>query len=263
MEKISKDNSEFWHEMCGSILASSLGIQDFSPNELSKFDREYFHMYPYLKPYFSIKLLVDSSVVEFGLGYGSLSQFLAKNSKTYVGIDIAEGPVDLVNHRIQQIGASSKAKANMGSALNMPFVSESIDLVTSIGCFHHTGNFRQCINETHRVLRPGGKAIIMVYNKYSYRRWYKWPIKTFISLFKNSNIVSEDERAAYDQNISGGAAPETQFYSICEVKKIAKQFKKIKITKENWSSRYPRLRQKTFPTIAKLCGLDLYIELEK
>lgn len=264
MDEISKKNTVFWNEMCGSTLAKKLGVKNFSSQELKKFDDDYFKVYCYLLKYFPENDLINSKVAEFGLGYGSLSQFLAANSKTYTGVDIAEGPVSIVNDRISHHNLESKASAIQGSALNMPFEDGSLDLLVSIGCFHHTGNFSKCVDETYRVLRPGGKAVLMVYNKYSYRRWLGWPIKTMASLLKVNNFeVTSDERAEYDLDTSGNSAPETQFYSILEIKNISKKFKDVKVQKENWSAKYPSIRIKTIPTLGNFCGSDLYIKLEK
>lgn len=264
MDDISKKNTIFWNEMCGSTLAKKLGLKNFSSQELKKFDDDFFNVYCYLLNYFNENELRTSQVAEFGLGYGSLSQFLATKSKSYTGVDIAQGPVSIVNDRISQQKLNDKASALQGSALEMPFEDNSLDLVVSIGCFHHTGNFKKCIDETYRVLRPGGKAILMVYNKYSYRRWFGWPVKTMASLLKIKNIqVDSDERAEYDLDTKGNSAPETQFYSIVEVKSISKNFSSVQVHKENWSSKYPSLRIKTFPKLGNFCGSDLYIKLEK
>lgn len=262
---VSTENSEFWNEMCGSNLAQHLGIKDFSMPELKKFDDGYFNIYPYLLSYFPKEVLKNSKVVEFGLGYGTLSQYLGSNAKDYTGVDIAQGPVSIVNHRLAQLNVSETARAKVGSALEMPFESNSIDFLVSIGCFHHTGNFPKCIDEAYRVLRPGGKAVVMVYNRYSYRRWYKWPLITLKqSVFGTKNLdVKEDERAAYDTDTAGNAAPETQFYSTSEINEIAKKFSKVKVIKENLSSRYPDFRIKALPWLGRFCGLDLYIKLEK
>lgn len=262
----SENNSKFWDEMCGSTLAQSIGIKDFSIGELKKFDDEYFYLYPYLQAYFPKEVLNKSKIVEFGLGFGTLSQFLASNAKEYTGVDIAQGPVNIVNHRMDQLKLAERARAKVGSALEMPFESGSVDFLASIGCFHHTGNFPKCIDEAYRILRPGGSAVVMVYNRYSYRRWYKWPLKTLKELLlgkKKSDVVGEDERAAYDTDTKGNAAPETQFYSVGEIHSICKKFKKVTVIKENWSSRYPSIRLKTLPFLGRICGLDLYIMLEK
>jgi ubiquinone/menaquinone biosynthesis C-methylase UbiE len=42
-------------------------------------------------------------------------------------------------------------------------------MVVSLGVLHHTPDTPGAINELHRVLKPGGEALIMLYHRYS---WY-------------------------------------------------------------------------------------------
>src|SRR3954466_7241161 len=95
-----------------------------------------------------------SRVLEIGLGYGTLSQKLAEHARSYRGLDIAAKPVAMVNHRLRMSGPAGRAV--QGSALAMPFPDSSFDFVVSIGCFHHTGNLQRCLDESFRVLAPGG-----------------------------------------------------------------------------------------------------------
>ena len=46
---------------------------------------------------------------------------------------------------------------------NLEFPDASMDVVVSWGVIHHSGNMVAIIKEIHRVLRPGGKAYLMVY----------------------------------------------------------------------------------------------------
>ncbi len=264
MSEVSINNSKFWDEMCGSTLAKAMGIKDYSKTELKRYDDFYFGFYPYLKAYFDPNLLKQSSVVEFGLGYGTLSQFLASHAKDYTGVDIAAGPVNIVNLRINQEGLETKARAKQGSALEMPFADSSMDLLVAVGCFHHTGNFPRCIEETYRILRPGGQALVMVYSQYSLRRWVRWPKKLLASLlFAKPVDTSEAERAAYDVNTSGEAAPETAFYSHGDIRKICHKFSVVDVDTQNFDSPFPKLRNLFLLTVGRMLGLDLYIKLRK
>ncbi|MBX7066618.1 MAG: class I SAM-dependent methyltransferase [Parachlamydiales bacterium] len=262
---IDQKNKEFWNELCGSTLAKSLGIVDHSLKSIEKFDDAYLSFYPYLMKRVLIDRLKGKKVLEVGLGFGTLGLKIALCGANYLGLDIAEKPVAMMNHRLGLY--KLPGKAIQGSILDCPLENESIDAVVSIGCFHHTGNVARAVQETYRILRPGGEAFIMVYNKFSYRQWARWPKKTFKALFEGNQSIGKDQRAAYDSDSKGEAAPETQFLSIGELKHIFFNFSFSKFTKENcdviWPLHKLMTRKSLLPVLGKTLGLDIYIHAQK
>lgn len=269
---IDKANKDFWNELCGSGFAQYLGIKDHSEESLKRFDRGYLELYPYLLEHVKVSGMRDKKVIEVGLGYGTLGQKIAEAGAHYMGIDIAEGPVRMMNARMQMQGLSGKAV--QASMLDCPIPSESIDRVVSIGCFHHTGSVQRCIDETYRVLKPGGTAMIMVYNQFSYRQWIKWPGKTFAAVLYDMKIsrgkmeVDESQKGAYDANASGASAPETDFLSIRQLRGIFNKFSSVKFHKENCDEiiirgKHVFKRTSLLSSLGKLMGLDIYIEARK
>jgi SAM-dependent methyltransferase len=261
--EVDRQNSEFWNELCGTSLARNLGISDFSKEALQRFDHYYFDLYPYLDKHIRFDELRGKDVLEIGLGYGTVSQRVAECAR-YTGLDIAKGPVEVVNLRISMNGLSGHAVA--GSVLDAPFPAESFDAVITIGCLHHTGNLPRALSEVHRVLRPGGRALVMVYNAFSYRRWLRWPRETWRRLRGSAaKPASESERAAYDASETH-SAPETVFTSKQELREMCAAFKKCEISKENAArelvfSMIPR--PILLPTVGPLLGLDLSADLLK
>ncbi len=141
--EVDHKNSTFWDELCGSQLAKELGIHDFSPESLKKFDDLYFGFYPYLLSFVGMNQLKDLDVLEVGLGYGSLSQKILEAGVNYTGLDIAEGPVGIVNERVVHTGGTGIA--HCGSIFESGFTDNKFDRVIAIGCFHHTGNTQKAI----------------------------------------------------------------------------------------------------------------------
>jgi SAM-dependent methyltransferase len=268
---IDAQNAEFWNELCGTGLANMLGITDGSESSLKKYDDWYLYRYPYLLTHVPVQTMKGRDVLEIGLGYGTLSQQIAAAGARYTGLDIAKGPVDMVNSRMRQM--RSDGKAVQGSMLTCPFPDQSFDCVVSIGCFHHTGDTQRCIDETWRVLRPGGHAYLMLYNRFSLRQWQEFPRETrrafwrdLVGLPTNGVIASEEQRASYDADSAGRAAPETEFFSMRDVKRMMRRFKSVRCTKENAdplvdkkTGRVVKDRMERLSTVGKWLGLDLYI----
>jgi ubiquinone/menaquinone biosynthesis C-methylase UbiE len=259
-------NSQFWNELCGSGLARTLGIKDSSPASLKRFDDWYFDFYPYLLPFVNAAHITGERVLEVGLGYGSLSQQIAEAGAIYTGLDIAEGPVGMVNHRLAQCGLPGHAI--QGSVLECPLPDQSFDVAIAIGSLHHTGNLDLALRELRRVLVPGGQLIFMVYNALSYRRWLRWPLSTAQHVLWTRGlravkpVSSESERKAYDADSEGNAAPETVFSSRSELRALMADWTIKVMQLENVGDEGP-LRSVTrslkLKTIGPWAGLDIYI----
>ncbi len=265
---IDRLNSQFWTELCGSSLARQLGIRDHSLESLRRFDEAYLDFYPYLLEEVPLHRFSGRKVLEIGLGYGTLGQKIVEQGAEYAGLDIAEGPVRMMKHRLSL--QKLPGVALQGSILQSPFADGEFDAVVSIGCFHHTGSVETCIRETFRLLKPGGMACLMLYNRFSLRQWLKWPLRTLSALAGNPEraVASEAQRGSYDVDASGKAAPETTFHSIRELGHLFAPFSSVRFSKRNCDgiSLVPRLgipREYLLSSVGRLMGLDIYIQAVK
>ena len=273
--QIDRANTGFWNELCGTHLARSARVDDDSPEALRHFDEAYFRMYPYLLPLIRPERMTGLRVLEIGLGFGSVGQKLAEAGAHYHGLDIADGPVRITNHRLRLLGC--RRSAAVGSALDVPFPPGLFDFVVSIGCLHHTGDVRRCFAEVYRVLRPGGTAVLMLYNKYSYRRWLRYPAATLGELWREKlgggsepRNVPAGVRKLWDRNVAGEAAPETVLLSVGQLRRMLAPFEQLSFTRQTgrtpvrrrWSPRN-WLRPLLFATVGRWLGLDIYVEARK
>jgi SAM-dependent methyltransferase len=270
---IDERNSTFWDELCGSHLAKTIGITDASPRSLRRFDNWFLSYYPYVFLHIPYEDLRDKDVLEVGLGYGTISQLLAEGGANYIGLDIANGPVQMVRRRLCQANLPGDAK--QGSILNAPFPDASFDWIISIGCIHHTGDVARALSECHRLLRPGGSLMVMLYYAYSHRRWMQSPRQTIGYWFRErlgyAGVVApkrEAEKWSYDHNADGQSAPHTDFISVRSLRKLGSQFKSFKYRLENinveapfrfWPSRRELLKTHR----VRWCGLEVYATLQK
>ncbi|HTG16518.1 MAG TPA: class I SAM-dependent methyltransferase [Blastocatellia bacterium] len=99
----------------------------------------------------------------------------APHGALYTGVDLTEASVELVRTRFALEGLTAELRT--ADAENLPFADAGFDLVYSHGVLHHTPDTQRAINEVHRVLRPGGTAMVMLYHKNSFN--YHVNIMTF------------------------------------------------------------------------------------
>ncbi len=104
-------------------------------------------------------------VLEIGCGVGTDGAQFAKAGADYVGMDLSPASVRLARSNLQQ--RKLPASWLVSDAEALPFADATFDSIYSFGVLHHTPDLPRAVAEIHRVLRPGGRATVMVYNKYS------------------------------------------------------------------------------------------------
>jgi ubiquinone/menaquinone biosynthesis C-methylase UbiE len=105
-------------------------------------------------------------VLEIGCGLGTDGAQFAKAGADYTGVDLTEAAVELAQKRFEISGLPGKFQT--ADAENLEFADESFDLVYSHGVLHHTPDTARAVREIHRVLRPRGRAVVMLYHRDSY-----------------------------------------------------------------------------------------------
>lgn len=263
---LDRRNEEFWDELCGSAFAQQHGLVGRDRGTLEAFDRAYFEYYPYLLGYLDRFELAGRRVLEIGLGYGSLGQALVGRGTEYHGLDIAPGPVRMMQHRLTLLGVPDEDRIVRGSAVAIPFDDATFDFVYSIGCLHHTGALAASIEEVRRVLSPGGTAVVMLYHAGSARQLLKVRLPSAVARFRGRPGPSrEDVGRMYDSNSSGAAAPHTDFVSRRMVRDLFGKYRQVRIETQNFDNvrvrrrlLIPRGRLLGSP-LAHWLGLDLYV----
>src|SRR5438552_15352721 len=105
-------------------------------------------------------------LLEIGCGMGTdLLQFAGGGARVS-GTDLTPRSIEISRQHLTVYGESGDFAIADGETL--PFASESFDVVYSDGVLHHTPDTAGAVREIHRVLRPGGRAMVMLYHRGSY-----------------------------------------------------------------------------------------------
>jgi len=105
-------------------------------------------------------------VLEIGCGLGTDGVRFAKAGADYTGVDLTDAAIELARKRFELSGL--RGELRVSDAENLDFADESFDLVYSHGVLHHTPDIARAVSEIHRVLKPGGRTIVMLYHRDSY-----------------------------------------------------------------------------------------------
>lgn len=112
----------------------------------------------------------DRRLLEVGCGIGTDLVRFARGGAIVTGVDLSETAIDLARKNFQ-LGGVPALDLRVANAEALPYPDESFDVVYGHGVIQYTADPTRLVRECHRVLRPGGEAIFMVYNR---RSWLNW-----------------------------------------------------------------------------------------
>lgn len=155
--------AEFWSQHpCGAHLVHEREWREF----FLAYDRFKYALEPHILEELDRLDVAAKRVLEIGLGQGAEAQQLVQRRARYCGIDLTEESVRRVRLRCELFELPYETLAVM-NADRLAFPDSSFDLVFSHGVLHHSPRIHQAVAEVHRVLRPGGTAVVMLYHRHS------------------------------------------------------------------------------------------------
>jgi len=148
-------------------VTTTLGEKsEFLVNYILDESRGYFHYLFELSP--------EAVVLDLGAGFGTISCAIGRHCRV-VALDNHLMRLAFLAERCRQEKLSNVIVVH-GDALQLPFDSEQFDLITVIGVLEWAGTWRdegepeqwqlRLLQETYRVLKPGGYLIIGIENRY-------------------------------------------------------------------------------------------------
>ncbi len=200
---------EYWnihiHDL--EVATQPIGSKGF----FEELDEYRFDKLRYLPNVVDFSGYAGKSLLEVGCGVGIDMIRFARGGARVTGIDLAEVSIDLARQNFEQNGLSADLRVMNGE--NMEFADNSFDVVYAHGVLQYTAHADKMARELHRVLRPGGQAIMMVYNRKS---WLN-----AMSKLMNVGLEHQD-------------APVLNKYSIAEFKSMLSPFSNLRIVPERF-----------------------------
>lgn len=158
------DVNAFWNtEACGThFVTHSSDLADFYEKFREQRYRTEWHL-PLLVPFAEAR---EKSVLEIGTGNGADAAMFALNGAKYTGVDLTEAALEATRRHFEVLNLPGAFQRENAESLS--FADNTFDWVYSHGVLHHTPDPQTAINEVWRVLKPSGRAIIMLYHKNSF-----------------------------------------------------------------------------------------------
>ena len=101
----------------------------------------------------------NAEILDYGCGIvQSLKEVMRFNPKKITGIDISEVSIQKARSATQDL--DSKVELMVDNCEQTKFKNDRFDIVYGTGILHHL-NMSLCLDEIHRVLKPGGKFLFV------------------------------------------------------------------------------------------------------
>lgn len=124
------------------------------------------HEQPWLEQIVPFHSMTGQRVLEIGFGPGFDAYKFLRSGADYIGIDITPENVERTKSHLAHYGMDPDVRIGDAEALTFP--DDSFDVVYSNGVLHHIPDMAQAFREIRRVLKPGGRFYILLYNRNSF-----------------------------------------------------------------------------------------------
>jgi demethylmenaquinone methyltransferase/2-methoxy-6-polyprenyl-1,4-benzoquinol methylase len=148
----------------------------------------------------AVKMLRDvqpKRILDLATGTGDFAiESLKLNPTEIVGMDISEGMLEVGRTKMKKRGFDPIISMQLGDSENLPFEDNYFDALTVGFGVRNYENLEKGLAEMLRVVRPGGKLIILEFSKpknFPIKQYYAFHSKYIIPFF--GKRISKDEKA--------------------------------------------------------------------
>lgn len=164
----------------------------------------------------------EEKILDLGCGAGRHVYFMAKENIKVYGVDISSSGIDYTKNVLENNGLEGDLK--VGSMDNIPYCDETFDGLINYGvlCYCDIKGASKTASEIYRVMKKGGKVLIVVRTTEDYR------YGDGLEIEKNTFIINENDKnkCAFNEN-----GMKMHFFDKDEILNIFSDFSSIKIDK--------------------------------
>ncbi|MEC3878705.1 bifunctional demethylmenaquinone methyltransferase/2-methoxy-6-polyprenyl-1,4-benzoquinol methylase UbiE [Parapedobacter sp. 10938] len=134
--------------------------------------------------------------VATGTGDFALEAIKILQPRKVIGVDISSGMLDIAREKIAKKGLEDQFEVALADSERLPFSDGTFDAVTVAFGVRNFENLEKGLAHIHRVLKPGGKAVVLEFSKPK-----SFPIKQLYHFYFNrvtpliGKTFSKDYRA--------------------------------------------------------------------
>ncbi|SMG53211.1 demethylmenaquinone methyltransferase / 2-methoxy-6-polyprenyl-1,4-benzoquinol methylase [Marivirga sericea] len=148
----------------------------------------------------AIKLLKDiepKQILDIATGTGDFAiEALRLNPDHVTGVDISEGMLSFGRKKLKKRKLDDKITLASGDSENLPFEDNKFDAIIVAFGVRNFENLEKGLAEMYRVLRPGGKVVVLEFSKpksFPFKQLYNFYFKNILPTL--GKTISKDNAA--------------------------------------------------------------------
>jgi ubiquinone/menaquinone biosynthesis C-methylase UbiE len=202
-EQTVEQVAAFWNtEACGTqFVTAARDERDFYA-QYRRFRYETEWHIPEFVPFAAMR---GQRVLEIGCGNGADGVMFAQHGADYTGVDLTEAAVAATRKHFAVLDLPGKFQTADAEQLDFP--ADSFDVVYSYGVLHHTPEPARAIREVQRVLKPGGRAYVMLYHRHSFNYYARilgyMRARVLLRILARTGRWANDKAAARAKELAG------------------------------------------------------------
>jgi SAM-dependent methyltransferase len=219
-----RESIRLWSaDPCGGQVGAPEGTPEF----FRRVETERYGSYaPWLAELLRTDAVSGRRVLEIGCGLGTDLMQFARAGARVAAVDLTPRHLALTRQRFSV--ERQPVDLIRGDAESLPLAQASVDFVYSFGVLHHTPDIAVAIAEVHRVLVPGGTALIAVYHRRSVFLW-AWLLRALVT----TRLMRHGYRrvmADIEQHPNSGAVPLVAVYGVGECRRLFRAFAAVDVS---------------------------------
>ena len=112
----------------------------------------------------AVEIKSDFVAADLGCGSGFFTVPLSKKARKVYGVDVQKEMLGFLEQKIQRLKIKNIVPL-LSKGNNIPLEDDTVDLLVSVNTLHEFDDKEITIEEIHRVLKRGGKALITDFKK--------------------------------------------------------------------------------------------------
>jgi len=166
-----------------------------------------------------LQMIPELVVADLGAGEGLVSQLLARHAKKVIAVDISPKMVEVGKELAKKAGLSN-LEYRCGDIEKPPIDAGSVDVALLSQALHHAVEPQKALEAARRILKPGGRLLILDLNQHSFEQAHELYGDTWLGFaeadllhmlaatgFRHINIslVSKDPASPHFQTLLASA----------------------------------------------------------